>query len=169
MGHLDSSLTEEGLAQAKKLGERLKNIKIDAVFSSDLERAYRTACIICKELNPRLIPKATEKLREINVGRCAGIKKSLLMEKYPESRNIDFHFPEGESYKQFCERIVRFIASLEEKHSNRSILVVAHEGVIKAVECASGSFDFEAHCKVKISHEYLEKFIVNMGTLTKIR
>lgn len=38
-GHLDSSLTENGLSQAKELGKQLQTTHFDAVFSSDLLRA----------------------------------------------------------------------------------------------------------------------------------
>ena len=45
-GHFDSPLTENGIKQAKSLGEKLKNTKIDIVFSSDLLRAQHKSLLL---------------------------------------------------------------------------------------------------------------------------
>ena len=45
-GAKDIPLNEEGREAARKLGERLKDVHFDAVFSSPLSRAYETACIV---------------------------------------------------------------------------------------------------------------------------
>ena len=47
-GHLPGKLTELGIEQSKKLALRLKNEKIDAIYSSDLARASNTAKEIIK-------------------------------------------------------------------------------------------------------------------------
>lgn len=168
MGHLDSNLTEAGLSQAKKLGEKLKDIKIDAVYSSDLERAYKTACIICETLETGLKPMRSEKLREIDVGKCSGLEMKMFFKKYPASRNdLEYSFPEGESYKEFYERVIGFVGELERKYSGKTVLVVAHEGVIKAVEYHFGLIDFKKHREVKVPHEYLQMFVIKKGKLGK--
>src|SRR3546814_4832923 len=46
-GRTDAKLTEKGLAQAEHVANALQGIKIDAVYASPLERAYRTAEIAC--------------------------------------------------------------------------------------------------------------------------
>ena len=45
-GHLDSALTERGLAQARELVDRFRGVEFTAIFSSDVTRAQRTAQII---------------------------------------------------------------------------------------------------------------------------
>ena len=50
-GHLNTevaNLNEEGITQAKKVAKRLKNEKIDIIYSSDLKRAKNTAKEIAK-------------------------------------------------------------------------------------------------------------------------
>lgn len=42
-GQLDTNLSELGVEQAKQVGNHLKNVKFDYVFSSDLNRASNTA------------------------------------------------------------------------------------------------------------------------------
>ncbi|MEJ2267962.1 MAG: histidine phosphatase family protein [Nanoarchaeota archaeon] len=47
-GHLQGKLTKKGIEQAKKLANRLKDEKLDVIFSSDLDRASDTAKEIAK-------------------------------------------------------------------------------------------------------------------------
>jgi broad specificity phosphatase PhoE len=60
-GQSDIPLNEEGKTQAKKLSERLKDEKIDIVYSSDLLRAFETAKLIAK---PHLLDVNTVKRNE---------------------------------------------------------------------------------------------------------
>src|SRR3989339_819938 len=64
-GQSESFLTEKGIEQAKETAERLKDIKFDAIFSSDLSRTQRTAEII--KLDRELIIQTSQLLREIAV------------------------------------------------------------------------------------------------------
>ena len=57
-GQSESALTEVGIEQAKETGEKLKHIKFDAIFSSDLSRTQRTAEII--KLDRELVIKTSE-------------------------------------------------------------------------------------------------------------
>ena len=50
-GHLDSPLTEKGMAQAKALAQRLAQEKFSALYSSDLGRAVQTAEMIAEQFN----------------------------------------------------------------------------------------------------------------------
>ncbi len=48
IGHTDVALSERGVEQARRLAEKLAHVRLDAVYSSDLRRAYRTAEIIAE-------------------------------------------------------------------------------------------------------------------------
>ena len=65
-GYPDPALSEVGIRQAEKLGERLLHQKIAAIYSSDLKRASETAEIIARYANAEVILKP--QLREINMG-----------------------------------------------------------------------------------------------------
>ena len=70
MGQSDSPLTETGLEQAKTTARELKDIHFDAIFSSDLHRAKRTAEII--KLERQLAIQTSKALRERTYGSWEG-------------------------------------------------------------------------------------------------
>ncbi len=60
---MDTSLTKKGKEQAKKLAERLKEEKIEVIYSSDLKRAKETAEEINKFHNLKI--KFDKRLRDL--------------------------------------------------------------------------------------------------------
>ena len=73
-GITDTSLNPQGIDQAKQLGEELRQIQFDLIFSSPLKRAYLTGDIICaKQACPNI---KEERLTEINFGKFEGMSKS---------------------------------------------------------------------------------------------
>jgi len=49
MGHLPGKLSQEGINQIKKVALRLKDEKIDFIYSSDLTRASDTGLLILRK------------------------------------------------------------------------------------------------------------------------
>jgi len=66
VGAKDSELSEEGRRQVRLLAESLKDEKIEAVYSSDLERAFLTANVIAKDHELEVIKD--KRLREFDCG-----------------------------------------------------------------------------------------------------
>ena len=144
-GWSDSPLTKKGIDEAKKLGEEIKDMEFDAIYSSDLKRAMDTADIININNAPRFTDK---RLREWHLGNFEGKKlhKKFLDNAYiiaKEKGNVDKYFLDG--YSQAIREMEnpgeienndmvrkRFIKSLKEigKKGNEenweSVLVVAH-------------------------------------------
>lgn len=76
-----SPLTKEGEAQARKLGRDLKKANIAVIVASPLERAYKTAEIIAKQLKiPEII--TIDSLRERGLGELEGRPKDQPSEWY---------------------------------------------------------------------------------------
>src|SRR3989339_1721811 len=97
-GQSESFLTEKGIEQAKETAERLKDIKFDAIFSSDLSRTQRTAEII--KLDRELIIQTSQLLRERAhgsfEGKHADVFKNTLKEKLEERESLS-----GDEYHSF--------------------------------------------------------------------
>ena len=82
-GQLDAPLSELGLKQADALAERLQNEKLDAIFTSPLQRAKRTAEAIAR-FHPRLELQEDPALMEIHHGTWQGLFASDVREQYGE-------------------------------------------------------------------------------------
>ena len=140
MGHQDSPLTANGIAQAHKLKKDFKNIKFDAVFSSDLSRAKTTAAIIILEKN--LAVKTTALLRERALGAFEGALakdymaalKETLDKKEVLSDEDQFNNKTGTGDESEAEATARFVTHLREiaaAYVGKKVLVVSHGGCIR--------------------------------------
>jgi len=132
-GWMDVELTNEGLKQAEKVAERLKDKKIDIIYSSDLERAFRTAEEIAKFHSCKLI--LDERLREQKKGKYeAGSGKKLWDDFRASREDILEWIPEGgESMGKVKERVMDFLNEIEKKHKNKTVLIVSHGGVLAVI------------------------------------
>ncbi len=138
-GIQDTSLTDLGRIQAKKLGQQLKkNNNINAIYCSDLLRARETAEIIGKEIS--IEPTSSPLLREVAFGNWEGLSIPEIEEQYPGQlarwRNELTFAPEGgESLLAVQDRIVSFIKMIKEKHQNSddNILIVSHAATTKVI------------------------------------
>lgn len=135
LGHTDLGLTEEGIMQATVTAEHLREEKIDAVYSSDLIRAYQTAL---PHAEIRGISVITSKnLREIFVGDWDGCPAADLRRDFAEDFNKNrffytFQYPNGESFSEAAERFYNEIFEIARKNEGKTVLVVSHSAVIRA-------------------------------------
>ena len=133
-GHLDSQLTERGVAQAKALGERLGREKFAALYSSDLGRAVETAREIASVTRHEILTDA--RLRERHLGIFQGLNADEITAKYSQERRLmrtmgpGYVIPGGESMVQQVERNIACLNELAAKHQGEQIVVVTHGGVV---------------------------------------
>lgn len=119
-GLTDIPLTENGKRQASQLGERLKGLSFDYVFSSPLKRAHDT-CSICG-FNPEVI----DELLEWDYGDYEGLK-SVEIHKNDPSWNIFTHgAPNGESALDVKARVDRLIDRLETLEGHIALFSSGH-------------------------------------------
>ncbi len=102
MGYqIDTPLTDEGLKNTSILSQKLKNIKFDRIYSSDLGRAFITARIIAENLKIGSKLSRAKELREINYGVYTYRKKDEVEKECPQYKtDVNFVFPDGESFSQ---------------------------------------------------------------------
>ena len=139
-GWSDTPLTAEGIMEVEKLASVLSkslDLDIKKMYSSDLKRAKQTAEIISSHLC--LDIEYLSDFREVNNGKLAGMKNDVAKEKYPNlfwnTLGWDECYPDGESPKQFFERISNAWNSFKERiHNSKSnVLLVTHGGVINVI------------------------------------
>src|SRR5450759_4619565 len=81
-GHLNSALSEAGLAQAEALGERLARESVDLLLSSDLGRALQTASAIARRTGREIVVEP--RLRERRMGIFEGLTPAEVQTRYPD-------------------------------------------------------------------------------------
>lgn len=133
-GWCHNNLLAEGKRQSHQLGQELKRIQFDKIYSSDLSRAKETSKIIHAYLKQNNEINFSTELREINNGFLAGMKNDIAEEKYPglyyRTLEFDENYPGGESPKEFYERIHNFLVEKIILSNDENILIITHGGVI---------------------------------------
>ena len=126
-------LTEKGEKQVLSSTKKLKDKKIDLIFSSDLLRTKQTAEIISKETGARII--FDKKLREANVGVLNGRHPKLVWDYIFKKQNpYVAKAPKGESLANIQKRVYDFLKKIEKKYQGKNIVIVSHELPLTVLE-----------------------------------
>lgn len=125
----ETSLNEVGIKQSKKLAQRIKRIKFDKLFSSDLKRTLQTAEIVSKALEVSIIKD--KRLREYNPNKVDPSSEKWIKE-YKRLLNLgmskyDIRPFGGENIWDLIKRVKSFLNDLEKESG--TIAIISHSGV----------------------------------------
>jgi len=147
-GHENTYLSDFGRIQAKLTGDQLKNEHIDAVYSSDLNRAYETAQAIAENHSLPIITDA--RFRECCFGEWEGKTVDEVMKQYPalfdayRKDSINNRAPGGERLEELQLRVAEAVNEIADRHTNDAVLLVTHGGPVKALICYALGADLTA-------------------------
>ena len=136
-GHSDFPLTDIGRLQAEKCAEALKDEHIDAIYASDLSRAFETAIPVAKAHSLTVIPH--KGLREIFAGEWEGKSFVELDESYAESygtwkTDIGHAHPDGgESVAELYSRILTTLGEIAKENEGKTVCIATHATPIRSV------------------------------------
>jgi probable phosphomutase (TIGR03848 family) len=128
-------LSEAGQAQAQVAADRIAALgRVDAVYSSPLERARETAVPIAKAKGLKV--RVDKGLLECDFGDWTGEELKKLM-KLPEWTTVlrapsTFRFPNGESFIEMQTRMVSALDRLRAAHEGGVVVCVSHADTVKA-------------------------------------
>lgn len=130
-GNTDAELTEKGLNQAKITAEYLKERNISAVYSSDLSRAFRTACETAALHGLKVIKD--KRLREIYGRKMGGAERGGKASALPDAfrmwaKDMELHIPGGESPKEVQARMLECILEIAKSHVGQTVCAASHAG-----------------------------------------
>ena len=137
-GWADAPLSALGELQARDAAEALRAFDFDAAAASDLERARRTAEIVCQAM--AVLPiDVFEELRERDLGEWSGLTREQIELRWPGTRESSSvaDAPGAETREAFERRVVAGIRRVRELGD--TIVVVTHGGVIRALERSAGA------------------------------
>ena len=136
-GHSNSDLSSVGQAQIQALGQWMKNVPFDHIYSSDSLRAKHTAEAITQFSGHKL--KIDLRLREKNLGVFEGLTSEEARERHPEvfrlfkTAGSKYVIDEGESTQQLQDRALEIVDEIRIKHPEEHVLLVTHGGFIRVV------------------------------------
>lgn len=146
-GHGDPPLHPEGVAQAARVGERLVDEPIDAIYVTSLRRTHETAAPLAARTG--LTPIVEPELREVHLGEWeGGLLRARVAEGHPLCMEILRQerwdvIPDAEPLEVFHDRTVGAIARMAAAHPGEMVVAVVHGGVIgHLLHHATGSSRF---------------------------
>jgi 2,3-bisphosphoglycerate-dependent phosphoglycerate mutase len=164
-GQLDIGLNAKGRWQAERAAAALAGEDVDAVYSSDLWRAYDTALSVAKPHG--LTIQTDEALRERGFGEFEGKTFAEIETDMPEKsilwrqRVPDFSPDGGESLLVFRERITSYIQRLAAQNIGKHLVVVSHGGVMDVLYRAATGLDLQAPRSWQLTNAAINRLLWN--------
>lgn len=171
-GHTDIDLNDTGRWQAQQLAAALHDEPLHAIYSSDLQRAHRTADAIAR---PHGLSVQTHTgLRERHFGSLEGKTWADIENQHPEAallwraRVPDWAPPGGESLLVLRQRILNTLNDLASRHLGQHIAIVAHGGVLDILHRAATGLDLQAHRTWQLKNAAINRLLWTPESLTLV-
>ena len=133
-------LTDRGKKQAQELAEKLKDKKIDFIFSSPVTRTKETAEIVAGKLGLEII--FDNRLREIGLGEFNNKNYRELCAVYPSEKDRIDNTEHGvESIVDIRKRAKEFVDEINEKYKGKNIVIISHGGPLQVFLGVAEGFD----------------------------
>ena len=149
-GRRDEPLTAKGVEQATEVARKIKDTKIhfDHVYSSPLQRAYKTAEVITDMLGiekPAMLKELIERDFGVMTGKPQDSIKELCSPNIIQTDTVCYFLnPEGaETFPQLIDRANQTLRMIGNKHKNGSILLVSHGDIGKMIYAAYYNLDWK--------------------------
>ena len=132
----DTSLTKGGREQARMVARRLRAYPVQAIYSSDLKRAWDTACIVGDQLGMQ--PVADPALRESDIGAWTGLTWDEIAERFPDDLAAMFAGEDvrrggGETMAELTDRLAATAYRLAANHPGDTVLLVSHGAALRSL------------------------------------
>lgn len=155
-GSLDVPLGDEGRRQSEQAAERLADVELDAVYSSDLQRAtYLAECIAAHHGLP--VRKLTA-FRERGMGILQGKTAAELEADHPElyaqwrGDRVLFRAPEAENFEDLGARVLPALTELIESFPGQRVALACHAGPIRVIVAHAIQQPLEHIFRVAVQH-----------------
>lgn len=146
-GHMDADITPNGELQLENLAERFKEIPLDAIYSSPLLRARKTAQAVNRY--HQLPIEEDDRLKEINGGVWEGKPWMSLPVRCPlQSRKWlkkpwDFHPRKGEAMREVYARMGAVLTDIAAAHPGQKVAAASHGCAIRNALCWAKGWPIE--------------------------
>ena len=144
-GQTDIPLNQKGIEQAERAADFLRNIPLQAIYTSTLIRAKTTAEIIARAKGMEL--QETDALREMSFGIWENMNTKDIQKKYAKEWKDFFanpantKIPQGESMSDAQKRVYPVVQEILDRHPEGDVAFVAHGGIIRVLICTMLGLD----------------------------
>jgi probable phosphoglycerate mutase len=129
-GRTDAPLTELGRRQAAALAEKTKDLGIDLIIASPLQRALDTARAVEVVCGAPIM--TDERLIEQDYGIYEGVdRKDAGFQS--NKRFFAYRYPQGESMMQLAARVYGLLEDVKAKYADKTVLLVCHNGICRVI------------------------------------
>lgn len=141
-GWVDVPLTEKGREEARRAGEKIRQLRFEQAYTSVLRRATETLDIVLKVIGQEGIPVAYDQaLNERHYGDLQGLNKAETAAKFGKEqvhiwrRSYDVSPPGGESLKGTAARTLPYFQThiLPDLRAGKNVLVSAHGNSLRSI------------------------------------
>lgn len=144
-GTTDIELNDHGREQARNWAESLVDGDFELIVTSTLKRAKETAEIINRTLALPITEDA--RLNELDWGEWTGmteaeLKKISKLVNQQKKKGFDFRPNGGESRNEQLQRACDVLLDLADEYPGKSVLVVAHYGILHCLAYALSGLDY---------------------------
>lgn len=147
-GHLDIPLSALGEKQAQVTADHIvSHFAVDAVYTSDLRRAFDTGKAVADRLGLPITPDTA--LREISAGDWEGVKFDKLETDFTDSYRVwltDIGHAvcdNGESVAQLQTRFLTALRRIAREHDGQTVVIATHATPIRCLQCAVGGHSLD--------------------------
>lgn len=136
-GFRDTALHRKAGPQLEAIKNKLKEIPIDRVYCSDLQRCYLTARLVFGERQCPILKR--QDLREINFGSWDGLTYNQVLTRHsrayrgwlknPFAQDI----PRGEKMSAFVKRVNKALKNIISTNRNKTVALVSHLGPLRVI------------------------------------
>lgn len=165
IGQKDVPLTEKGREQAVSLGERLKEVRFDTVYTSPLKRAEDTLFEVIKGNDVKIIQSYD--LIERDYGIFDDMTYSEIEAAYPDEYGkwkadwIYYKIPGGESSADVQKRIDRAVDRIIENEDGKTVLIVTHLGAARHIISHVLGFSIEDSWRFTLDNAHAAVFEID--------
>lgn len=155
-GNIDTELSERGVQQAACVSERLKDVSLDAIYSSPLRRAFHTAIAVA--LPHSLDIQVDEDLIEIDHGAWNGLLKEEVEKRYGPllerwlQTPSRVKMPGGESLGDVARRVQKALGRIAAAHPQGAVAICSHDAVLKTIVALSLGMDLDNFWGIRLDN-----------------
>lgn len=130
VGRINSSLTEEGINQAKQVRKYFEDKQIDLIVSSPLDRCRQTAEIISNNIIPIIY---SDKLLGRDHGEFTGKPRDSVNFDDYWNYNKNIKYEKAENIRDLYNRVKDLVKELKKQYSDKNIIIVTHSGILRVL------------------------------------